>query len=49
MLGTTNHVLSFFRPKKSELERNWDNRRVPFDEVVPFLARLSHPTDWSVF
>jgi Rps23 Pro-64 3,4-dihydroxylase Tpa1-like proline 4-hydroxylase len=28
----------FFRPKKSELEYNWDNRRVPVEEVVPFFS-----------
>jgi Rps23 Pro-64 3,4-dihydroxylase Tpa1-like proline 4-hydroxylase len=28
----------FFRPKRSDLESNWHNRRVPFDEVVPFFS-----------
>jgi hypothetical protein len=26
----------FYRPKRSDLEYNWDNRRVPVEELVPF-------------
>jgi Rps23 Pro-64 3,4-dihydroxylase Tpa1-like proline 4-hydroxylase len=28
----------FFRPKRSNLESNWDNRRVPVEELVPFFS-----------
>jgi 2OG-Fe(II) oxygenase superfamily len=33
----------FYRPKRSELEHNWDNRRVPVEELVPFHSSRFAP------